>query len=96
MSLNLKPFVYSYKLYPNCKLATMVNQFCSAMQRLFFVFGLMITLVVLVDSVSNWGTALGGAAAFFVLWLVLKLNKDKWSDKIAAKQEGIDNPKIEE
>jgi len=89
--MNLNPFVYSYKHYPNSKLATMVNSVCSALQRVFLIFGTLIVLVVVLDSVSNWGEALCGAGVLFSLWLILKLNKDKWSDKIAAKQEAIDN-----
>lgn len=90
--MNLNPFVYSYKRYPNSKLATMVSNFCGAMQRLFILFAVGNTLVVLLDDVSNWSEALCGAGVMFVLWLLIKLNKDKWSDKIAAKQDAIDNP----
>lgn len=90
--MNLNPFVFSYKHYSNSKLATMVNHFCSAMQRIFFVFGFLITFFVIFDDISNWGEALCGAGLMFVLWLIFKYNKDKWSDKIAAKQDAIDNP----
>lgn len=90
--MNLNPFVYSYKHYTNSKLATMVSNFCGAMQRLFIVFAVGITLVVIFDDVTNWGEALCGAGVMFLLWLFLKFNKDKWSDKIAAKQETVDNP----
>ncbi len=89
--MNLNPFVYSYKRYPYSKLATAVSNFCGAMQRIFILFAIGITLVVVFDDVSNWGEALIGAFVMFVLWLFLKLHKDKWSDKIAAKQEAIDN-----
>lgn len=94
--MNLNPFVFSYKHYPKSNLATMANKFCSAMQRIFMIFAIIITLVVIIEDVSNSGTALCGAAVVFALWLVLKLFKDKWSDKIAAKQEAIDNSNIEE
>ena len=90
--MNLNPFVYSYKHYPSSKLATMVNNFCGAMQRLFIVFAVGITLVVVLDDVNNWGEALCGAGVTFLLWLLIKINKDKWSDTIAAKQEAVDNP----
>ena len=93
--MNLNPFVFSYKYYPKSKLATMINQLCSAMQRLFLIFAIMITLVVILDAVSNIGTTLCGAAVLFALWLILKLFKDKWSDKIAAKQVEIDNDNTE-
>lgn len=89
--MNLNPFVFSYKHYPNSKLATYVNQCCSAMQRIFIVFAILIALVVIFDSVSNWGEALCGSGVMFLLWLILKCNKDKWCDKIAARQETIDN-----
>ena len=94
--MNLNPFVFSYKYYPKSNLATMANKFCSAMQRLFLVFAIVITLVVIFEDVSNGGEALCGAAVLYALWLILKLFKDKWSDKIAAKQEAIDNPDTEE
>lgn len=90
--MNLNPFVFSFKYYPNSKLATMVNKFCGAMQRMFALFAICITLIVVFDDVSNWGEALCGAAVMFALWLVIKFNKNKWSDNIAAKQEAIDNP----
>lgn len=89
--MNLNPFLYSYKLYSNSKLATNVNQFCSAMQRLLIIFATITILTVIVDDVSNWGEALCGAGAMLLLWLIIKFNKDKWSDKIVAKQDAIDN-----
>lgn len=92
--MNLNPFVYSYKRYPNCKLATIVSNLCGAMQRLFIVFAVGFTLVVIFNfnNVTNWGETLCGAGIMFLLWLLIKNNKDKWSDTIAAKQEAIDNP----
>ena len=90
--MNLNPFVFSFKNYPNSKLATMVSRFCGAMQRMFILFAIGITLVVAFDDVSNWGEALCGAGVMFVMWLLIKFNKNKWSDNIAAKQEAIDNP----
>ena len=92
--MNLNPFIFSYRQYPKSKLATAVNQFCSCMQRIFLIFTILITLVVVVEAVENWGEALLGATGCFSLWLLLKLKKDKWSDAIAAKQEKID--KLEE
>jgi len=90
--MNLNPFVYSYKHYPNSKLATNVNNFCSAIQRLFIVFATIIILVVIFDDVSNWGEALCGAGVMLLLWIIIRYNKNKWSDKIATKQDAIDNP----
>ena len=94
--MNLNPFVFSYKYYPKSNLATMTNKFCSAMQRIFLVFAIIIILVVIFEDVSNSGAALCGAAVLFALWLILKLFKDRWSDKIAVKQETIDNDNTEE
>lgn len=71
-------------------LATMVNKLCSALQRLFFIVGLLILLVVIFEEVSNWFEAICGVGVLFLLWFILKFYKDKWSDKIAAKQEDID------
>lgn len=88
--MSLNPFVYSYKRYPNSKLATFVNQFCSGMQRLFIIFAIIIALSAF--EVSNWGEALVASGVMFVLWLIIKHFKDKWSDKVAAKQESVDNP----
>lgn len=90
--MNLNPFVFSYKQYSNSRLATMVNQFCSGIQRIFILFAISITFVVVLGAVSNWGEALCGAGIMFLLWLILKCNKDKWTDKIATKQDLIDNP----
>ena len=93
--MNLNPFVFSYKCYPNSKLATSVSQFCSGMQRVLGIFTVGIMLVVVLGGVSNCGEAIIGAGIgagiMFILWLILKLNKEKWSDRIAAKQEEIDN-----
>ena len=88
--MSLNPFFFSYRQYPNSKLATFVNQFCSGMQRVFLIFAVLITLVLVVDTVENWSEALLGATALYSLWLLLKLKKDKWSDAIAARQEAID------
>lgn len=89
--MNLNPFVFSFKNYPNSKLATAVSVFCGGMQRIFILFAIVITLDVVFDDVSNWGEALCGAGVMFVIWLLIKFNKNKWSDNIAAKQEAIDN-----
>ena len=88
--MNLNPFVFSYKIYPKSMLATMVNKLCSALQRLMFLFALLILLFILLGEVSNWGEAICGVGVLFLLWFILKFYKDKWSDKIAAKQEDID------
>lgn len=90
--MNLNPFVFSCKNYPNSKLATAVNKFCGAMQRIFFLFAICIILVVVVEDVSNWVESLCGAGVMLFLWLLIKFKKNKWSDNIAAKQEAIDNP----
>ena len=89
--MNLNPFVFSYNRYPNRNLATAVSKFCGGIQRMFIIFAIGIILVVVFDDVSNWDEALVGATIMLVLWLILKLNKNKWTDKIAAKQEIIDN-----
>lgn len=89
--MDLNPFMYSYKNYPNSKLATMLNGFLSGMQRIFILAAVGIVLVVIFDNVSNSGEALIGSVVMFALWLLIKLNKNKWSDKIAARQEKIDN-----
>lgn len=83
--------MYSYKNYPNSKLATMLNCFLGGMQRIFILAAVGIVLVVIFDNVSNSGEALIGSVVMFTLWLLIKLNKNKWSDKIAARQEKIDN-----
>ena len=87
--MNLNPFVFPYKNYPNSKLATMVSKFCGAMQRMFFIFAIIITVVAF--TVVNPGEALMTAAIFFLIWFLLKRFKDRWTDKIAAKQEEVDN-----
>ena len=61
------------------------------MQRVLGIFTVGIMLVVVLGGVSNWGEAIIGTGIMFILWLILKLNKEKWSDRIAAKQEEIDN-----
>lgn len=53
--MNLNPFVFSYKSYPNCKLATIVNRFCGAMQRMFILFAIGISIFVIFGDVSNGG-----------------------------------------
>lgn len=88
--MNLNPFVYSYKRYPESKFATTVNKFCGAMQRMFLLFGILTALIAIFDSVSNRGEALFGAGVMFIIVSLIKFNKDKWSDMIAAKQEETD------
>lgn len=94
--MNLNPFVFTAKSYPHSKLATMVSIFCNAMQRVFFTFAALITLVVILEAVENWGMALCGAGILLALGILLKLYKDKWSNKVAAKQQEIDNYNTEE
>lgn len=90
--MNLNPFVYSYKHYPNSKLATMVSNFCGGMQRIFFIVSIIIFAVIIFGDVENWGEALIFGVVMLGLWLLLKLKKGSWSDKVAAKQESVDNP----
>jgi len=87
--MNLNPFVYEYKVYPNSSLATKVNKFCGALQRIFFIFGVLI--VITAFTVINPGEAILCAVVMFLLWLLFKFRKDKWSDRIAEKQENVDN-----
>lgn len=89
--MNLNPFVYTYKRYPNSKLATMVNNFCSAMQRLFFFNGFGLLAIILFEDITNSIEALICSVTMILIWLIIKFNKNKWSDKISAKQELIDN-----
>ena len=89
--MNLNPFVYTYKRYPNSKLATMVNNFCSAMQRLFFFLGFGLLTIILFEDITNSIEALICSVTMILIWLIIKFNKNKWSDKISAKQELIDN-----
>lgn len=91
--MNLNPFVFHYKNYPNSKLATAVSGICSGLQRLFFLYFIGMSLVLILGDISNWGEALAGDIIMFFLWLILKLNKDKWANSIAKKQESIDNNK---
>lgn len=51
------------------------------------------SLVLILSDISNWGEALAGDIIMFLIWLILKLNKDKWANSIAKKQESIDNNK---
>ena len=67
----------------------MVSKFCGAMQRIFIIFAIIITVVAF--TVDNPGEALVTAALFFLVWFLLKRFKDRWTDKIAAKQEEVDN-----
>lgn len=89
--MNFNPFIFTYTKYPNSKLATFLNSVLSGMQRIFIVFSVLIAFVAIIDDISNKGEALIAAAIMFILWLLIKLNKDKWANKIAAKQERIDN-----
>ena len=91
--MNLNPFVFYYKKYPNSKLATIVSGMCSAFQRLFFIYFIVMSLILIFSDVSNWEEALVADIIMFLIWLILKLNKDKWSNSIAKKQESIDNKK---
>lgn len=89
--MNLNPFVFSYKYYPNSKLATMVSKLCGGMQKAFFFLAIIIIATVVFDEIVNPGEALIASGIMLVLWLLLRLKKDVWSDKIAAKQEAVDN-----
>ena len=91
--MNLNPFVFHYKNYPNSKLATAVSAICGALQRLFFLYFIGMSLALILSDISNWGEALAADIVMFLIWLILKLNKDKWANSIAKKEESIDNSK---
>lgn len=84
--MNFNPFLYSYKNYPNSKSATMLNAILGAIQRMFILAAIGLVLVIIFEDVSNSAEALIASAVMFVLWILIKSNKDKWSDKIAEKQ----------
>ena len=85
--MNLNPFVYKYKKYQDAPLATALNNFLGAMQRLFLFFGVGIILVIIFEEVPNWGEALCGASVCLVLYLIIRLFKTTWSDNLADKEQ---------
>lgn len=79
------PFSFSYKSYPRSGKATFVNMICSVFQKLFFYFSILLLFFIVIGDVENVGAALIGVVVMSVLWLLLKLLKDKWSDAIAVR-----------
>lgn len=84
--MNLNPFVFKYKKYYNCPLATMLSAILAALEKVFFIFSIMIILVIIFEDVSNWDEALIGAVVMIVISIVLRIYKFRWSDKLAEKE----------
>lgn len=84
--MNLNPLVFEYKKYDNCPLATMLSAFLSGIQRLFIIFPTIMLLVILFDDVENWDEALIAAIVMFVIYVVLRTFKLRWTDKLALKE----------
>ena len=95
ISMNWNPLMFSYRKYPNSKLATTVSGMCSCMQRVFILYFIGISLFLIFDDVENWGEALVADIVLFLSWLLLKLKKNKWAETIAKKQETIDKTNID-
>ena len=77
--MNLNPFVFHYKNYPNSKLATAVSAICGALQRLFFLYFIGMSLALILSDISNWGEALAADIVMF-LYRDGYYNKDKSED----------------
>lgn len=84
--MNLNPFVYKYKTYNNCPLATMLSGFLAAMEKFFLILSIIILLVLILDDVPNWYEALIGAVVMIGIYIILRIYKFRWSDKLAEKE----------
>lgn len=94
--MNWNPLMFSYRKYPNSKLATAVSGMCSGMQRVFILYFIVMSLSLIFEDVENWGEALVADVVFLLLWLLLKLKKNKWAETIAKKQETIDKTNVDD
>lgn len=88
--MNLNPFVFPYKYYPDSKLATAVNCICSFTQRIILYFTIILSILFLFDEENRNGGLFITIVIMLFIWYLLKSNKDKWSEKIATKQANID------
>jgi hypothetical protein len=77
---------FKYKVYENCPLTTMLSGFLSGMQKFFLLFCVIISAVMLFDTPPNWGEGLICAAVMAILYLVIRLFKQKWCDNMAVKE----------
>lgn len=84
--MNLNPFVFEYKHYPDCMLANLVSAVCSVIQKYCLLASILFLLVVIFSWGSNWGENLFGALFCFTISMVLMKKKEGWCESLAKRE----------
>jgi len=84
--MNLNPFVYQYKTYTNCPLATALSGILAGIQRVFICFALLLIFFSIVEDVENAWEAQVCAIGLLIIYIVLRKYKNIWTDKLAIKE----------
>ena len=98
--MNLNPFVFKYKVYPESKRATNISHMSSAGERIGFLFGGGILIMCLISPPNNVGEALFAAIAFLGGGWYIHKNKEEWcnnallKDGVSIKQNELDEGEI--
>ena len=74
------------KRYPESIFATIVNTILSILHFLFLLLALILIVIICLDESSYTVTGLIAVAAFLFWWLLIKTQKDKWTDYIAKRK----------
>lgn len=83
--MNLNPFVYKYKVFPESKKATNISHMSSLGERIGFLFGGGILLMCLVYSPGNLGEALFASLACLGGGWYIHRNKETWINDALVK-----------
>lgn len=84
--MNLNPFLYNHKTYPDCPLATMLSGMLSAFQRLILIISIILGIGSFLFEDQFMPEVFGAAAIFFIVYILIRKYKYKLSDKLATKE----------
>lgn len=91
--MNLNPFVFTFKVYENCPMSTMVNSILSALQRVFAIMGIALTPILILGGVAKDSlleTIVADICAI-TLYLLFRFRKNKWTDKMSITERKKNN-----
>lgn len=84
--MNLNPFVFHYKVYDQCPIATMISGMLSGTQRILIILSIMLYFICIFDPPTNLVEALIGATVLLIFWFLIKRYKIRWTNYIAEKE----------
>lgn len=82
--MSLNPFLIEYRRYANSATATLSNLFLSYIQRFALILPVPLIIGGFATDGDESGVMIGTALVSAILYIILRANKDIWTDRIAG------------